>query len=86
MQYGNWCRCGFDHGKKIFGACERLRDAGADIPRADMLFEIGLAHQACGLLARAAKDQAPARFPDDIGELLESGQAGGVNGGHVAQP
>src|SRR5690349_23439634 len=42
-------------------------------------------HQAGGLLARAAKDEAAARFVHGVRQLFKSLQARGIDGGHVSQ-
>ncbi len=50
-----------------------------------MLFEFSLLHQARGLLPRAAQNQSPAGGVHGVGKIFESLQAGGVDGGHIAE-
>src|SRR6266404_8374665 len=67
------------------GALDGFGDAGANIFGADVTFEVGLLHELGGLFARAAKQQGTAGFVKLIGKIFDCAQAGGVDGGHVAQ-
>ncbi len=58
---------------------------GADVGLADVLFEFGLVHELGGLGASAAADEGAAGGVKFVGEILEGEQAGGVDGGHVAE-
>src|SRR5882762_3135714 len=50
-----------------------------------MLLKFGLAHQAGGLLARAAKNESSSRIVYDVRKILEGLQTGGVDRRHVSQ-
>ncbi len=70
---------------KDLRALQRHGNARADVPCADMLFKFGLMHQAGGLLARSAQNEAAAGVVHRIRQLFEGLQSGGVDGRHVAQ-
>jgi hypothetical protein len=57
----------------------------ADVACADVLLKFGLMHQAGGLFAGAAEDEAAACRVHSIGQVFESLQAGGVDGRHVSE-
>ncbi len=72
-------------GNDFLGAFERLGDAGANVAGANVLFELGLVHQARRLFPCAAKNEGSASAVDRVGEGFEGLQASGVNGGHISQ-
>jgi hypothetical protein len=53
------------------GAVDGFADVGADVLTADVLDELLLQHELCGLLARAAEDEGAARSVDLVGEAFE---------------
>ena len=65
---------------------ERFVDAAAYIFRADVAFEFGLLHELRRLFSRATEKQRAARVVHLIGEIANSAETGGINGGHIAQP
>jgi len=69
---------------KDLGAFQSRGNARAYVSRADVLFKFGLVHQAGGLFARAAEDEAAAGGVNGVGQAFQGLQACGVNGRHVA--
>src|ERR1700730_5547717 len=67
------------------GAVEGFGDAGANVLGADVAFEFGLAHELGGLFAGTAEQKRAAGFVKLVGEIFYGTEAGGVDGGHVAQ-
>src|SRR3954469_20367261 len=65
---------------------ERRLYVGTDILRTHMLFELRLSHELGWLFASATQDECASGFLQCVRDVLECLEAGGVNGGHVAQP
>src|ERR1700730_474410 len=70
---------------QLLGAFECIRNARTNISGPDMLLKFGLAHQAGGLLARAAKNESSSRIVYDVRQIFEGLQAGGVDRRHVSE-
>src|SRR5258708_5602044 len=69
----------------LAGAGEGAFDIRLDVFLADVFGEFGLLENLAGLGASAAEQESTAGFAQTIGEDFDGVEAGGVDGGHVAE-